>query len=511
MQGEIVNVDDDALIALIKRAPDAPHPRALIPGDPIKERAEKCVAAARRGRARRQRAVTLLRGVGDPAPGPSSHRGPARRARVQAKRPGAEAIDPRDVADLARRLDGSALVVQGPPGTGKTFTGAHVVAALLAEGKRVGVTSTSHKAIHNLLDAIEDVVAERGEAFRGVKKCDGANDETKFVSTRPPGCIENSATNAAFGEYALVAGTAWLFSRDDVEPVDYLFIDEAGQVSLADALAMATNARNVILLGDPLQLAHVSRGTHPEGARVSVLEHLLAEPGAAGPCDTIPEDRGIFLDRTFRMHPALCEFVSTMVYEGRLCAAASCARQRIDALWFTGAGLRYVPVVHEANAQSSEEEAAAVEEILAGLIGGTFTDRFGAERDDRKRRARRVAVQRAGAVTGPPPAAALRRRHPGRHRRQVPGAGSTRGRSTRSPRRAPTTHRAAPTSCSRRTASTWRCRAGVLWRCWSARRNCSGRARQRRATARRRGLLRLRRRGVHFLTILLVDFGQGRC
>ncbi|MDB5070940.1 MAG: family RecB-like putative nuclease [Candidatus Eremiobacteraeota bacterium] len=374
--GELVEVDDDALLARIKRAPDAPHPRALIPGDPIQRNEQK--------NALRRFAESVLDGT---APARYSaawdvlvrarprvtglHDG----ARVQPEmRPGAEAIDPNDVAALARRLDGSALVVQGPPGTGKTYTGAHVIAALLADGKRIGVTSTSHKAINNLLCAVEDAVAQRGETFRGVKKCDGSNAETRFVSARESAFVENADKNAPFAEYDLVAGTAWLFARDDLARVDYLVIDEAGQVALADALATATNAGNVILLGDPLQLAHVSLGTHPEGAGASVLEHLLGEH------DTVPDDRGVFLDRTFRMHPALCDFVSTMVYEGRLCSAASCATQRIDAPWFTGAGLRYAAVDHDANTQSSEEEAAAVEAVLAGLVGGTFTDRHGATR-----------------------------------------------------------------------------------------------------------------------------------
>ena len=137
---------------------------------------------------------------------------------------------------------------------------------------------------------------------------------------------------------------------------------------------MATSAENVILLGDPLQLAHVSKGTHPDGAGASVLEHLLGGDG------TVAEDRGVFLDRSFRMHPALCEFISTMVYEGRLDAASSCANQRIDAPWFAGAGLRYVPVEHEGSAQASEPEALEVERILEGLVGGTFTDRHGCAR-----------------------------------------------------------------------------------------------------------------------------------
>ncbi|MEA2688329.1 MAG: hypothetical protein QOD51_936, partial [Candidatus Eremiobacteraeota bacterium] len=384
--GELIEVDDDALVARIKRAATAPHPRALIPGDPIAKKEQK--AALRRfaeavldGTAPERysaawdilnRARPRITGLLDGA-------------RVQPEiRAGAEAIGPADVTELARRLDRSALIVQGPPGTGKTYTGAHVIVALLADGKRIGVTSNSHKAINNLLHAVEDAVASRGESFRGVKKCDSDNNpDSPFTSQRAAAFVENAEKNAPFGEFDLVAGTAWLFSRDDLAPVDYLVIDEAGQVALADALATALNAANVILLGDPLQLAHVSLGTHPEGAGASVLEHVLAERDPVRgivPYDTVPDDRGVFLDRTFRMHPALCDFVSTMVYEGRLCSAASCAKQRIDAPWFAGAGLRYVPVDHDANTQSSDEEAADVEAILAGLVGGTFTDRHGVAR-----------------------------------------------------------------------------------------------------------------------------------
>ncbi len=378
---EVVQVDEDARLVRVKKWPHDPHPRALVPGGPIYTGVQQA-ALLRLAQA----ALDGTQTVAYPAASEILRRARPRITglhegdRVQPQiRPGAEAIDPADIASLALRLDRSALAVQGPPGTGKTFDGAHVIATLLAAGKRVGVTSNSHKAINNLLHAVEAAVDERGEVFRGVKKCDKANPDSPFESIRPESFIENAEKNAAFGEYELVAGTSWLFSRDDLARVDYLVIDEAGQVALADALAMATNADNVILLGDPLQLAHVSVGTHPDGVGASVLEHLLAEPGSLAPRGTIPEDRGVFLDRTFRMHPALCEFVSEMVYEGRLCAAASCARQRIDAPWFAGAGLRYVPVVHESNAQSSDEEAAAVEEILGGLIGGTFTDRLGAE------------------------------------------------------------------------------------------------------------------------------------
>ncbi|HEY4439710.1 MAG TPA: DEAD/DEAH box helicase, partial [Candidatus Elarobacter sp.] len=288
-------------------------------------------------------------------------------------RAGAQAIDPADVSDLAQRLIDSTLVVQGPPGSGKTYTGAHVIADLLAAGKRVGVTSTSHHAIHNLLHGIEEVVAERGRSFRGVKKC-SKGDDSAFASRLEQTFVENREQNEAFAEFDLVAGTAWLFSRDDLAQLDYLVIDEAGQVALADALAMATSARNLILLGDPMQLAHVSLAVHPEDAGVSVLQHLL------GKAATIAPDRGVFLDRSFRMAPPLCAFVSALAYENRLEPAATCATQRIAARAYDGAGLLYVPIEHEGNSQQSPEEVAAVERLLDDLIGGTFTACDGASR-----------------------------------------------------------------------------------------------------------------------------------
>ncbi|BDE07558.1 nuclease [Vulcanimicrobium alpinum] len=373
---DIVRIDDDARTVAIKRAESSPHPVALGPGGPMK-REEQKDALARfadavldgSAAARFPAALSLL------------HREiPRLRGRLPglplqpAIRPGAEAIDPRDVASLVLDLDRSALVVQGPPGTGKSYAGGHVIADLLAAGKRVGVTSNSHHAIHNLLRSVERAAASRDVVVRGVKKCSGKNVESRYTPLFDEAAFDNVGTTSDFSAYNLVAGTSWLFAHKDLAPVDVLVIDEAGQVSLADAIAMAVNAENVLLLGDPLQLAHVSLGTHPEGAAASILTHLLGDTG------TIAGDRGVFLDRTFRMHPALCGFISELVYDGRLGAAASCARQRIESPWFDGAGLRYVPVEHAGNAQSSPEEVEAVGEIVCGLLGGTFVDAEGHRR-----------------------------------------------------------------------------------------------------------------------------------
>lgn len=254
---------------------------------------------------------------------------------------------------LAEKLESSYLFVQGPPGSGKTYTGAHLVVHLLERGKRVGVASTSHKAIHNLLDEIE----KAGLTVKGLKKCSQGNDESIYTSQH----VDSEEDIAAFcdPQVLLLAGTAWLFAREELDQqLDHLVIDEAGQVSLADALAMGTCARSLILLGDPMQLAQVTQGIHPGGSGASVLEHLLGDE------KTVPEDLGLFLEHTRRMHPDVCEFISTTFYEGRLKSDAACSGRTTP----LGTGIRYIEVEHTGNRQSSEEEAEAVAAEVARLL-----------------------------------------------------------------------------------------------------------------------------------------------
>ena len=159
------------------------------------------------------------------------------------------------------------LPMQGPPGTGKTYTGAHIAVALMAKGRRVGVTAPSHKAIHNLLEEIERVARDQGMSPSAATSAATATTRTPHRSGTT-GSIENVGNDdceAAPDDVLLLAGTSWLFARPGLEGVvDTLLIDEAGQVSLADALAVGTSATNLVLLGDPQQLAQVAQGGHPE-------------------------------------------------------------------------------------------------------------------------------------------------------------------------------------------------------------------------------------------------------
>ncbi|HZT12939.1 MAG TPA: DEAD/DEAH box helicase, partial [Candidatus Baltobacteraceae bacterium] len=261
--------------------------------------------------------------------------------------------------------------IQGPPGSGKSTVAAAAICDLLHAGKRVGVLSTGHKAIHHLLHKVEACARERGFRFRGLYKHSEGNGESQYRSKLAEPMIDSIDDNDAIeqSDCGLVGGTSWLFSREGMTgALDYLFVDEAGQVSLADAVAVSAAARNVVLLGDPSQLAQVSQGAHPVHAGDSVLEHLL------GDRNTIPPDRGIFLDVSYRMHPDICDFVSTSMYDGRLQAWQHTARQQIHSTHLRGSGLRYAAMRHEGNSRESREEADWIAGEIAHLLEGTLTD-----------------------------------------------------------------------------------------------------------------------------------------
>jgi superfamily I DNA and/or RNA helicase len=173
------------------------------------------------------------------------------------------------------------------------------------------------------------------------------------------------------GERVVLAGTSWLWTNAKMrDSVDVLFVDEAGQLSLANALAVSVAAQSMVLLGDPQQLDQPIQGSHPDGAEKSALEHLL------GDAQTIPEDRGLFLERSFRMHPDVCRFVSDAFYGSRLEPAPGCERQGTS----FGTGLRFLPVEHVANRRSSPEEAEAICAEVVRLLGGEWTDAGGVTR-----------------------------------------------------------------------------------------------------------------------------------
>lgn len=279
----------------------------------------------------------------------------------------------------AMAMDGTCLYVQGPPGSGKTYTGSRMIVGLLAAGQRVGIMSNSHKAINNLLKGVMQVVAERGQVVSAVKKASHDRPGTAY-DENPRGVVNLYQNDEVWASGAqLVAGTAWLFADPVAEQaMDVLFVDEAGQVALANLVAAGTSALNIVLLGDQMQLSQPVQGVHPGRSGDSALDWLL--DGTA----TIAPDRGIFLATSHRMHPRVCQFISDAVYDGRL--EAEKGNERRTLLLGPGshpllrpAGIVHAAIQHEGCSQSSLREAELVAEVYASALRQHRTDKDGVE------------------------------------------------------------------------------------------------------------------------------------
>ncbi len=281
-------------------------------------------------------------------------------------------------------LDGTTLAIQGPPGTGKTYTGARMILALVAAGKSIGVAATSHKVIGNVLDAVVEAAREEGATTAAggpiaIGQKAGDNEAPACAAARPLGDAAAIAAEIASGTLDVVGGTAWLWSSPAMAgSVDVLLVDEAGQMSLANTIAMSPAATSLVLLGDPQQLDQPLKGSHPPGAERSALAHLLAGDPGQPPHATMPPERGLFIEKTWRLHPDVCAFTSEVFYESKLTPEPGRERQliraeppesRLAVSPLRGAGIRWLPVEHTANAVDSPEEAAEITRLLRELVG----------------------------------------------------------------------------------------------------------------------------------------------
>ena len=289
-----------------------------------------------------------------------------------------------EIIKVVDKLDNSYLCIQGPPGSGKTFTACHIIKNLISKGKRIGISSNSHKAIVNLMDGASDLILKdniNGNLIKvgGDSEDQIFNKENVFFRKNANDCNKDlTLSPICFG------GTAWFFCNDiliqnNIKKFDFLFIDEAGQVPIANLIGMSRIANNIILMGDHMQLGQPIQGSHPNNSGDSILEYLLQEKS------TIPTNMGIFLPKTYRMHPDICDIISNLVYDTRLSSAEVTKRHIVNVskkILPIKHGIYYIPVIHEGNSQGSEEEANVIAELAEKLINSPFWSK---NNNDKKR------------------------------------------------------------------------------------------------------------------------------
>lgn len=273
-------------------------------------------------------------------------------------------------------LNQSTLCIQGPPGTGKTYTAAHVILHLIKIGKTVAVSSNSHKAINNLLERVALLAQDHQISLKGAKIQPDKNDplfqntaiqhHDKIEHVLPPG-------------YQLLGATPFVFCKPAAAGQwDYLFIDEAGQVSLANLVAILGCAQNLVLMGDQMQLEQPIQGTHPGESGQSALGYLLNDK------PTIDPGMGIFLNTSYRMHPTICGFISESIYEKRLAHHRDTRHHQLHLkeplCTLPSQGITFIPVSHEGNAQTSLEEIEVIDRLVDQLLGLSYTSERGKHR-----------------------------------------------------------------------------------------------------------------------------------
>jgi uncharacterized protein len=253
-----------------------------------------------------------------------------------------------------------------------------MIGSLLAAGKRVGITGTSHKVIGNLLREVLEAAEEDGVDVRPTQKGDAEQvlEDDRVIRAKDAADVRARLVN---GRSTLAAGTSWLWaSAKLVDAVDVLFVDEAGQISLANVVAIARATNSIVLLGDPQQLDQPLQGSHPPGADRSALAHVL------GDAATMPPTRGLFLETTWRLHPDLCDFTSEVFYEDRLEPEAHLVTQRVSSpeAVADGTGPRRVVVTTVGADNRSPAEAEDVAALASSIVDGgtTWTDEEGTTR-----------------------------------------------------------------------------------------------------------------------------------
>lgn len=217
-------------------------------------------------------------------------------------------VDQKRAIDKIMSAQDYALVL-GMPGTGKTTIIAHIIRALVAQGKSVLLTSYTHTAVDNILLKIRD------DNFRILRigataKVHPEVQQFAELAAVPKKTIEE--LKESYEQSNVVATTCLGINHPifDQRTFDYCIVDEASQITLPVCLGPIRMAKTFILVGDHYQLPPLVQNKEAQegGLDVSLFKLLSdAQPSSV-----------VNLEHQYRMCEEIMLLSNTLVYSGRL-------------------------------------------------------------------------------------------------------------------------------------------------------------------------------------------------
>ncbi|KAK4190796.1 hypothetical protein QBC35DRAFT_55206 [Podospora australis] len=217
-------------------------------------------------------------------------------------------VDQKAAVEKVMSANDYALVL-GMPGTGKTTTIAHIIRALVGQGKTLLLTSYTHTAVDNILlklrndnipilrlgapakvhPEVRDFVTLASQQFKSLSEIQKAWHDTPVVATT---CL--GINHPVFNE----------------RKFDYCIVDEASQITLPICLGPIRMARTFVLVGDHNQLPPLVQNNEARlgGLDVSLFKLLS---------DTHPSSV-VNLEHQYRMSEDIMILSNTLIYKGRL-------------------------------------------------------------------------------------------------------------------------------------------------------------------------------------------------
>lgn len=212
-------------------------------------------------------------------------------------------------------------LVLGMPGTGKTTTIAHIIRALVSQGKSILLASYTHTAVDNILLKIKD---DKIPVLRvaAVSKVHPQVREFADLTGVPKKTIEE--LHSSWHDSKVVATTCLGINHGlfNARTFDYCIVDEASQITLPVCLGPIRHAQTFILVGDHYQLPPLVQNKEAQAGGLNVsLFKLLS--------DAHPESV-VNLEHQYRMAEDIQLLSSRLVYSGRLkCGTAAVASRTL--------------------------------------------------------------------------------------------------------------------------------------------------------------------------------------